>query len=427
MVLVSFVLVVVAAITLVIGLLQSGLGIIYVSIACSVAAGIVLATAVLRGRPEPRSAGGPSAGRRPAEGAVGAARSDDSTSTAPPPPPPDTWVAPARPAEPLPSPTSAPQPAPEAVPVSASALAAGDVDVAESDDRTQSFDRVEVEQPTFDDGFPIHDYDSLRATEILPMLAELSDDQLDAVEGRERDGKNRAMILKRIASQKQTRAQAWDAEDEGWESEPEPAPAPPSATVPTGPMAAGRAEPAAVGEFPIPDFDDLRALEVLGRLPDLSVSELHLVRRREEDGLRRAMVLNRIDRLVEEAPPEPEPVVVAPRRRATTTRRTSTRSSVGEAPPTAAPPDTPAAEATIQMPAVAEGPAVKRPRTARAATVVPSKKAPATGPVRKAPAATKKAPAATKKATASTRKAVAEAKIISKRTTPAKKTAPRKR
>ncbi|MDQ6796579.1 MAG: hypothetical protein M3011_00900 [Actinomycetota bacterium] len=50
MVLVSFVLVVVAAITLVIGLLQSGLAIIYVSIACSVLAGIVLATAVLRGR-----------------------------------------------------------------------------------------------------------------------------------------------------------------------------------------------------------------------------------------------------------------------------------------------------------------------------------------------------------------------------------------
>jgi len=316
--------------------------------------------------------------------------------------------------------------------VSASALAAGDVDVAESDDRTQSFDRVEVDQPAFDDGFPIHDYESLRATEILPMLAELSDDQLDAVEGRERDGKNRAMILKRIASQKQTRAQAWDADDEGWESEPEPAPPPPPPAVPTGPMAAGRAEPAAVGEFPIPDFDDLRALEVLGRLPDLSVSELHLVRRREEDGLRRAMVLNRIDRLVEEAPPEPEPVVVAPRRRATTTRRTSTRSSVGEAPPTdapatEAPSDTPAAEATIQMPAVAQGPAVKRARTARAATVVPPKKAPATGPVRRVPAAPKKAPAATKKATASTRKAVAEAKTISKRATPPKKTVPRKR
>ena len=60
MVLVSFLLVLAAAVTLVIGLLNSGLGLIYVSIGCSVAAGIVLALAVVRSRPE--RAGAPAVG-----------------------------------------------------------------------------------------------------------------------------------------------------------------------------------------------------------------------------------------------------------------------------------------------------------------------------------------------------------------------------
>src|SRR5437660_9168918 len=51
-VLLSFLLVLAAAVTLVIGLLNSGMGLIYVSIGCSVAAGIVLALAVVRSRPE---------------------------------------------------------------------------------------------------------------------------------------------------------------------------------------------------------------------------------------------------------------------------------------------------------------------------------------------------------------------------------------
>src|SRR4030081_2864574 len=59
-VLLSFLLVLAAAVTLVIGLLNSGLGLIYVSIGCSVAAGIVLALAVVRNRP--REAVGTSVG-----------------------------------------------------------------------------------------------------------------------------------------------------------------------------------------------------------------------------------------------------------------------------------------------------------------------------------------------------------------------------
>ena len=60
MVLVSFLLVLAAAVTLVIGLLNTGLGLIYVSIACSVGAGVVLAVAVVRSRPQAQLAtGGP--------------------------------------------------------------------------------------------------------------------------------------------------------------------------------------------------------------------------------------------------------------------------------------------------------------------------------------------------------------------------------
>src|SRR5437764_14731188 len=83
-VLVSFVLVLAAAVALVVGLLQSGLAIIYVSIGCSVVAGIVLAVAVLRGRPEARPAAAP-----------GVAAPAPRAPPAPPPPPRAAGPAPA--------------------------------------------------------------------------------------------------------------------------------------------------------------------------------------------------------------------------------------------------------------------------------------------------------------------------------------------
>ncbi len=407
MVLVSFVLVVVAAITLVIGLLQSGLAIIYVSIACSVLAGIVLATAVLRGRPEPRGAGAP----MPQRDAAGA----------PPAAAPNTWVAPGQ------TTTEIPAPAPTPEPVTAGALdGGGGVALAERDDRTESFDRVEIDQvPEPDDDFPIHGYDKLRATEILPMLAELSHDQLTAVDERERAGKSRAMVLKRIEVQKQSRAaepEPWDADDEGWEDavvaapavsrEPEPELEPeiePEPGLRSGPMSVRPVAPA-VGEFPIPDYDDLKALEVLGRLPDLSVTELHLVRRREEDGFRRAMVLNRVDRLIEEAPPESEPIVVVPPKRSSRTRAAATKAPPAKRSAATKAPVIKKARAVAVAPPVPPVPA-KRTRTARAATPVPAKKG-----------------AATRRASASTRKAVAESKpVAAKKVTATRKAVPAKR
>lgn len=53
--------------------------------------------------------------------------------------------------------------------------------------------------PPGEEGFPITDYDSLAASQVLPMLASLDDRQLDQVAARERAGKARAAILEAIA------------------------------------------------------------------------------------------------------------------------------------------------------------------------------------------------------------------------------------
>ncbi|MCA1693056.1 MAG: hypothetical protein LC733_12995, partial [Actinobacteria bacterium] len=81
----SFALVVAATITLVVGLLQSGLTLIYVSIGCSVLAGLVLMVAVLRGRPEEAPAGAPT---QPVSVPAGAGGGPGSGPPPPPPPPP---------------------------------------------------------------------------------------------------------------------------------------------------------------------------------------------------------------------------------------------------------------------------------------------------------------------------------------------------
>lgn len=47
-------------------------------------------------------------------------------------------------------------------------------------------------------GFPIEDYDSLSVTKVLPLLPELDDDELETVAEHEEAHKNRAQILRRI-------------------------------------------------------------------------------------------------------------------------------------------------------------------------------------------------------------------------------------
>ena len=411
MVLVSFVLVVVAAIALVIGLLQSGLGIIYVSIACSVAAGVVLVVAVLRGRPEARPGAAPAPGPAPQSAPPPAPPEAETTrvSAAPPPPPP-------------------PPSEPEREPAMAGA-GRGGAGTAVASDRTEQLQQVEIEEAVAtDDGFPIHDYEKLRATEILPMLAELDEDQLQAVRRREQAGKNRFMILSRIDDELQAReGEGWDADDEGWaedeptaapppeaaaEPEPEPEPAPVAGAVLVG--------PAGDGAFPIPDYDNLRALEILGRLSDLSSDELQAVRRREEGGARRAMILNRIDRLLEDAEPsaEPrEPVGVSGGARPETPVRRSRARATAPGGRTAKAPATKRAASAKKAEAAAPRstkrtakeprPAAKAPGRAAAAKAPATKARAAKAPVGKAPATkapgrrAAKAPAAKSAATKS--------------------------
>lgn len=199
MVLLSFLLVLAAAVTLVIGLVGTGLGLIYVSIVCSLAAGLVLAVAVVRSRPstelaaagpaplpgnEPlRYASGPSRSSIPGGTSV-ADREDDERPT-------DTldvgerirvFADPVADGQPDPGDVVASEPALEPV------AAATTWDVRDDDWGGAA-----------DDVFPIAEYDSLRVTQIVPLLSQLDADELEVVREREVSVKGgRASVLNRI-------------------------------------------------------------------------------------------------------------------------------------------------------------------------------------------------------------------------------------
>jgi hypothetical protein len=254
-VLVSFLLVLAAAVTLVIGLLNSGLGLIYVSIGCSVAAGIVLALAVVRSRPE-----------RAAATSVGTERLRALEETE--------------------------EPAVTVVPARGRRGARAEEAEAEP---TQ----LDVEGAAVSGNgealFPIADYDDLKVGEIVSLLPELDEDELEMVRGREASGKNRSTILTRVEALTEAGGDEeddWDIRDRRWadqdEEEEEPE------------------EDLGEGEvFPIADYDDLKVGEVVSLLPELDDDELEEVRDREERGANRATVVNRIDQLLGKEPPPP--------------------------------------------------------------------------------------------------------------------------
>ena len=295
--LVTILLVVVGTISLVIGYAQSSLLPIYVSIACSVlAAGVLLIFSRMTaksqkvdtaGGPAPLDYGRPEPARTEPIPALAGSRYSTSGSE-----------------------TFAPEPEDEG-PGYAGALAVDDEDVREDD-------------------FPIERYDSRRVGEILPLLAELDVDELDIVREHEERGKGRATVLARIdqlidqleAEDRQEAEHRFDAEDDldaapPVEVAPEPpAPAPaPSSTVSVAAL------PDDDDYFPIEDYDDLRASEILPLLPELDDDELGMVRARERSGSARSSILHRIEALLESsptaagplaAPPAPEAVVVEP-------------------------------------------------------------------------------------------------------------------
>ncbi|MBV8235701.1 MAG: hypothetical protein JO075_08370 [Acidimicrobiia bacterium] len=269
----SFLLVLAAAVTLVIGLLNSGLGLIYVSIGCSVAAGIVLALAVVRSRPE-----------RAAAPAVGSER--------------------LRALEEEESPTVT------VVPSRGGRRKAADVPEEEEE---------EVEIGASGDGegvFPIADYDDLKVGEIVSLLPELDEDELEMVREREEAGKNRSTILTRVEALSGAAAAApagggdWGVSERSWDSWSDGG----------GEEEAEEEEVEVEGEgiFPIADYDDLKAAEVVSLLPELDDDELEEVRDREERGAARATVLNRIDQLLGV---EPAPVKKAPAKKKAATKK----------------------------------------------------------------------------------------------------------
>jgi hypothetical protein len=298
--LVTIGLVIVSAVTLLLGFAQDAVGLIYVSIGCSVAAAVIL---IIAGR------------------SAGAARV-----------------------------TTASGPTPLDEPLTAGG-----------------------------ESFPIANYDELLVTEVVPMLGALSATELRQVRTREESGKARASVLRRIDSEIAARENPVLAD--------EPLDEPTIATpviedAPISIAAADDDEP-----FPIEDYDDLRANEILPLLPQLYADELERVRDHERSGANRGAIIDKIDELLSPTP--------APAKKA--------------------------AAATKKAPAAKKTPA---PKKAPAAKKAPVKKAAAPT---KAPAKSAVAKSTAAPAKAAAKKAAAPAKKAPAKKAPAKKAAAAKK
>jgi len=316
LVLVSFGLVLLATILLVVGLLtDDGLNLIYLSIACSAAAAVVLFLAFRRAKPKQDGPSEPPApilpeGEEPEPAAVAAAPrpSGDVTTVQP--------VVAAEDAEgaaavnPGGTPTADTEQAiatEEPIEEEPAAVGASADDDWVADDDWADAGDFEVE-------FPIADYDDLSVDEIMPLLPQLYSDELEVVAERERATKGRTQILDRLAelATTGTEADALDAElpavdeDEAAEAvnpggtptaDTEPAvataPARPAPQVPS--LADDEWEEGDV-PFPIADYEELTADQVISLLPQLEADELEDVKAREVAGQGRKSVITEIDR-----------------------------------------------------------------------------------------------------------------------------------
>ena len=245
MLLVSFLLVIVATIFLVSGLfLTKDLALIFISIGCSALAGLVLVVAVLRSRPKAADAA-------PIEAETAGDRR---------------------------FPTSSAGTAPAAATSAA---------------------------------FPIENYDSLEVVDVLPLLGELSPSALEQVRAREAGGRAHPWVLARIDALLESEEETgeWEAGDLGTEdawSEPQPewaedAPSEWSASdFELEPSSDGGdyGELEIARDFPIADYHDLRATDILAMLSNLDEEDLKLVREVEAGGKARTSILSRIDALL---------------------------------------------------------------------------------------------------------------------------------
>lgn len=159
-----------------------------------------------------------------------------------------------------------------------------------------------------DSGLPIAEYDSLAQGEILPLLAELEDDELDEVRDYEESHRGRVAILFRIDA-----LLAPEGDDEGAAEEPAAYAAPTGAEAPAADAAPAGAEATAEvaeqewGDLPIADYDDLAQSEILPLLDELYDDELAEIKEYEESHRGRVAILHRVDVLLEA---QEEPVAV---------------------------------------------------------------------------------------------------------------------
>ena len=160
-----------------------------------------------------------------------------------------------------------------------------------------------------DDDFPIAGYDTLRASQIIEQLPDLDLDELDMVQEREEQTKNRATVLRRVVE----RIEVLEAEEASSDVPEASAGADfPAATDDDFPAATDDDFPAAPAggddDFPIADYDRLTAAEIIAVLDDLEDDELDMVAEREEQGQNRVEILEYIDDMfeeVEDGAPEP--------------------------------------------------------------------------------------------------------------------------
>ncbi|MDQ1446111.1 MAG: hypothetical protein QOI20_2575 [Acidimicrobiaceae bacterium] len=251
--------------------------------------------------------------------------------------------------------------------------------------------------------FPIADYDTLRVNEIVPMLSGLDLDQLEAVRAREEAGKNRATVMGKIDD----RMDQLEAEEDaaGAASSPASGAGAPAvadvAEVADAAESAGGAAGAAAGgagdeldniDDLIEDYDKLSVTQILPLLGELDEDELEDVAAYEEDHKNRASVIDRIDALLDGEAPAP---TTAPAKKTSgPAKKTTGPAKKSPAKKTAAPSKSaaPAKKAATKAASPAKKAATK--------SAAPAKKAAtkAASPAKKA--ATKSAPPAKKAAKA---------------------------
>jgi hypothetical protein len=281
-----------------------------------------------------------------------------------------------------------------------------------------------------EDGFPVADYDRLRATELLARLPDLDRNQLEAVRQREASGKNRFTVMSRIDALLATKAEpAWEVDDDEWEDEAGADAESEAAVIEAEALevdddfgtaleeeegedlvedefrvsdfeVAGEVEDDEVDElvspadtFPIAGYDSLTVGQILPRLSDLDADELAEVRARELQGRGRGTILDRVDRLAAKSgagagalamPPASPPARKAPARKAPAGRATK-KAAAAAAP-------APMKEAVRKARAAKSAPAAEpvAPKKAAARKTAPAKAAsvrkvtPKAAPARKA-------------------------------------------